>query len=410
MTHGLSRGLIGLTALTLLAGTAAADVLRVPSEFPTIQAAIDAASDGDTVLVASGTYTGEGNRDITFDGKAITVRSRHGAEQTIIDCEGTQQDPHRGFYFGSGEGPDSVLRGFTIRGGSTPPGAVIDEFNGGGILCNNNSSPTIRECIITENWCGCWGAAISCGITGASESSPTIIDCQIINNYSGDDGGALFAIGGSPTLINTLIAGNGADITGGAISNFGNGVITIINCTIIDNEAPYGSAIYDHHAVISNSIIRGNTGSDPIWSPANTITFSNIEGGFVGDGNIDVDPLFVNAPLGDYRLAAGSPLIDAGDVSMLPVGIDTDMAGLPRVHDDMGTQNGIGGAIDIGAHEFQGNSCPADFNHDGTVTTQDVLAFLNAFNDADDAADFNGDGTLNSADVLAFLNAFADGC
>ena len=97
--------------LTLL-GLAPAETRLVPNEYGTIQEAIDAAIDGDIVIVAPDTYTGDGNRDIDFKGKAITVQSTDPQDPavvaaTVIDCQGMEKEPHRGFKFNSSEGPDS---------------------------------------------------------------------------------------------------------------------------------------------------------------------------------------------------------------------------------------------------------------------------------------------------------------
>jgi hypothetical protein len=86
-------------------------------DFPNIQAAIDASHTGDTIELADGTFRGDGNRDVDFRGLAITVRSRSGdPEACVIDCEGTEEETYRGFFFLSGEGPQSVLRDITITG------------------------------------------------------------------------------------------------------------------------------------------------------------------------------------------------------------------------------------------------------------------------------------------------------
>lgn len=87
-------------------------------DFPTIQAAVDSAEDEDIILLADGVFSGDGNRDIEYKGKAITIRSESGnPEECIIDCEGTPEDFHRGFYFQGSELPNARLEGVTIRDG-----------------------------------------------------------------------------------------------------------------------------------------------------------------------------------------------------------------------------------------------------------------------------------------------------
>lgn len=153
-----------LICLVLTASVAYGAIIHVPGDQPTIQAGIDAAVDGDTVLVADGTYTGDGNRDIDFKGKAITVKSENSAENCIIDCQSIWVDPHRGFYFHSGEIETSVVDGFTIKNG------WVDD-DGGGIYCYY-SSPTITNTTITEN-----SALSGGGIYCFYHSFPTLINC-----------------------------------------------------------------------------------------------------------------------------------------------------------------------------------------------------------------------------------------
>ena len=87
-------------------------------DFPTIQAALDASVDGDVIELTAGDYRGDGNRDIDFLGRAVTIRSQ-GADPAscVIDCQGSVETPHRAFNFDDGEGPASVLQGLTIRNG-----------------------------------------------------------------------------------------------------------------------------------------------------------------------------------------------------------------------------------------------------------------------------------------------------
>ena len=131
-TFTLALGLVWALGGTVYGG----DIIHVPGDQPTIQAGIDAAEDGDIVLVADDTYTGDGNKNLDFGGRAITVKSENGPENCIIDCE----NDGRGFYFHNNEGEDSVVSGLTIINGSS--GYL---WNGNAIY-NSSSSPTITNC------------------------------------------------------------------------------------------------------------------------------------------------------------------------------------------------------------------------------------------------------------------------
>lgn len=116
--------------------------------FDAIHEAIDAAVDGDTIIVLPGTYTGTGNRDISFLGKAITVQgtepeNSNVVDQTVVDCQGNINEPHRGFIFDSGETNASILEGVTVTGGYAETGA--------GIYISATSNPVIRKCLIYNN-------------------------------------------------------------------------------------------------------------------------------------------------------------------------------------------------------------------------------------------------------------------
>jgi predicted outer membrane repeat protein len=160
-----------LVIIGLLLPTAVpATIIHVPADESTIQAGIDTAVDGDTVLVADGLYTGPGNRDIDSGGKTILVTSENGAEATIIDCGGTSVEPHRAFHFHKRERPQSIVRGLTIRGGYFPW-----EY-GGAILCEH-ASPTITECIFEGN-VAYHGGAIYC----ADSSAVRILNSLFVDN------------------------------------------------------------------------------------------------------------------------------------------------------------------------------------------------------------------------------------
>jgi hypothetical protein len=374
--------------------------LWVPAHFPTIQQAIDVAFDGQTIWVADGTYTGPGNRDIDFKGKVITVRSENGPDNCVIDCQGSVAEPHRGFFFYSGEGEDSILSGFTITNGFGPNN---DGSPSGGAVYCRDSSPTITNCILRNNeadtrW-GEWGrgGAIrsyncrpvisNCTIEnnsarygGGIYGSPTITNCTfngnvatwggailcggieisnciISNNRSYGYGGGIYCEGGSPVIANCLIINNTAYAPGmggasgggieysGGIGHSG----TFINCTIVGNWAETtGGGIRSVHRVkrVTNCIVRDNW---PNQFSGNSfdVTYSNIHGGFSGEGNIDTDPLFISA--NDYHLTFGSPCVDTGTndpVGGLPA---SDIEGISRPMDGDADGNST---ADMGAYEY----------------------------------------------------------
>ncbi len=276
----LSASIIAILATSSMS---LATTIHVPADQPTIQAGIDVAVDGDTVLVADGTYTGDGNRDIDFLGKAIVLKSLNGPELTIIDCEGSSADPHRGFYFHTSEDTLSVLEGFTIMNGWAD--GNYPDYMGGGIY----------------GWL----------------ASPKITNCMIIGNYAYMYGGGIVFWGSTfpdhPKVMNCVISENIAN-TGGGI--FTGSSATITNCTISMNSYGYGGGIYCgslSYPSISNCIIYDNSLDQINGSGSPGVGYSDVQGGWPGDGNIDEDPLFVNPGNDDYHLRSSSPCINSGD-------------------------------------------------------------------------------------------------
>lgn len=267
--------------------------IRVPQDYNTIQRAIDSARYGDVVEVAPGTYSDDGNWDIDFRGRSITVRSAAGPAQTIIDCQGSG---HRGFYFHAGEGPDSVLRGFTIIDGLAP-GSDIPSDNaswnsspthpiGGGIYCEFSSpsivdcvikrctaevgggigcvaaSPAIMDCVVEQCHAGGQGSAQSggygAGIGLIRDSDAELIDCQIKDNlgYTNSLGGGVYCWQSELLLAGCTVTSNSAsgNIIGGGVYCGGfSSEIALENCIISKNTAELGGGVFIGSAPWSSS-------------------------------------------------------------------------------------------------------------------------------------------------------------
>ncbi len=212
-----------------------------------IQDGITNANPGDTVQVADGTYTGSLNKDLDFKGNAITVRSENGAATTTIDCE----EAGRGFYFHSGETSASVLVGLTIVNGNVSGDYPQDQ--GGGILCDWGSAPTISDCVVAANTAGVCGGGISC----AHGSSPSITRCTIAGNSAGAHaGGILCDDGSNPTISDCAITENSARSWGAGIGCSVSSP-TIRGCVIQGND-PNGFYCHLSAAVMTDSIVSEN--------------------------------------------------------------------------------------------------------------------------------------------------------
>jgi ABC-type transporter MlaC component len=336
--------------------TISGDSIAVPSDFATIQAAIDASNNGETVEVSAGAY----NENITFRGKAITVRSTEPANpnvvaNTIINGGGLGTV----VTFNSGEPATAVLAGFTITNGQAA--------DGGGIALTNDSSPTITNNVITGNVAAQDGGGIyyyrsaslitqnvivgnsarrGAGICAAFDgvAAPVIsrnvinannavvggggifihttavpaVRNNVITNNTSENGGGLY-VSSSPALVNNTISGNSA-------TQYGGGVLCYYSSPVLTNNiitfSPSGSGIYvsSGNPLITYCNVFGNAPADYRQFPDQTGTA----------GNISVDPLFANPAAGNFYLKSGggrfhpptgnwindavhSPCIDAGD-------------------------------------------------------------------------------------------------
>jgi len=350
-----------------------ASTIRVPADQPTIQAGLDSAITGDTVLVAAGTYTGEDNVLVDFNGENIVLISESGPEVTLV----------QGVIFKNGEDSTAEVNGFTIS------------LAGKGISCIS-SSPSILNNIIRGNANINSGAGIDCNFN----SNPRIIN-NIIQNNSAPSGGGITCINNSNPIIkgNTFI-GNSARWGGAIFCNRSSP--TISNNTIVMNSARQGGALYsiDSSPTLDNCIIAFNSDTTgPVFCPRDSIpvlsctnVYGNSGGDWVGciasqngqNSNFSVDPIFCDTSSGNFHLVNFSPCLP--------------------VLSPCGTQVG---SLGIGC------LC-ADTNGDSIINFDDVEILLNFYFYGGVtpfpyiASDPNCDGSVNIADIT-YLAAYVNG-
>lgn len=357
--------------------------------FKTIQRGINAAADGDTVVVLPGEYRGTGNKDLDFGGRAITLESQDGPATTLINCQGSG----RAFYFHSAEDATSVVEGFTLTGGNSTAG--------GAIYCVG-SSPKIQDCVIFGNATG----STTSGTVYCYNSANVVLSGCVIHDNTGSSAAVRFN-NSAGQMLNCLLYGNAITGAGGAIRCDNGYKTTVIqNCTVAYNSASStGGGLYVRTATaqVINSIFWGNTASSggpqmyTYYPSTLTVKYSDVAGGRPGvagtgtvvwdTGNLDQDPLFGDPGGYDYHLRSergrywtehqvwvlddvNSPCVDAGDPN--------------SVFENEPQPNG--GRINMGAY---GNTAYAslspeggtvglegDVNHDGMIDFNDLFALI----------------------------------
>jgi len=338
----------------------------------TIQAAVDAAQEGDTVLLSDGYFLGPGNRNVLITGKNVVIRSSNGAETSIVDCRGLG----RGFHLlGPIVTSATLIQGITVANGSA--------VQGGAIYCEADSAPTIESCRFIANEAGL-GGAIHALVSGASDQivirsctfegneadhGPSVfvdgalVDrCKVLGNTA-ELSGAAYIVSG--VIRNSLIAQNSVGTNGGGVFIEGPNA-TITGCTIVDNEARTGGGVYANTAVgvsIDSCILWGNLAfgiPNQFFQFAFSLQFSAplrfcaIEGGLDGlvggpaqvlfdvEGLVAEPPEFVGPSSGVYALTPTSPCVDSGGPSYIAETNEGDIDNEPRVN----------GTLDIGADEY----------------------------------------------------------
>jgi len=360
-----------------------------------LQTALTNAMSGDEIWVAAGIYKPTTGTDVTatfqlkndvaiyggFTGTEDSLDQRDwGSNKTVLsgdidnndttDANGIitsvndiNGDNAQTIVTGSGTDNTSILDGFVITGGLANGDDFSSKSTGAGML-NNAGSPTLANLIFIGNFASSDDNGYGGGIFNY-ESSPALTNVTFSGNEASWYGGGMINYSNSsPTLTNITFSSNVAYL-GGGMSNFFDSSPTLTNVSFSSNNAYSGGGMYNYsnsNPTLNNVIFWGNTATDSSASQIlndgsnSDINYSLIQGGCdsiadanCGDGNIDADPLFVDAANGNLRLQAASPAIDGGNNSV--VSMETDLDGNTRIFD--GNCDGID-TVDMGAYEYTG--------------------------------------------------------
>ena len=206
--------LFGLPVATATAGTIVVDIGGT-GDHTAIQPALDAAAEGDTVLVMPGTYSGADNTNLDFAGTNVTLRGDGGASVTIIDCAGRPSS--RVFYFLEGDaGPSCIIEGLTLTNGG--------DYNPGGLIYCWLSSPTFVDCVFS-NSVGTYGGALY-----ICESTASFTNCIFTGNQSAHGGAAQVELA-SPTFTNCQFTDNTSTGEAGDVDVIWDASPTFTDCT-----------------------------------------------------------------------------------------------------------------------------------------------------------------------------------
>jgi hypothetical protein len=305
MFRAMCLVVVAVMAVAAISNRGVAATIHVPGEQPTIQAGIDAASEGDTVLVAAGTYTGPGNLGLTFGGTDLTVMSEDGPEATTIDCQGAGI----AFNLFNGETPLSLVRGFTIANGG-------GNTNGGGMVIHN-ADATVENCIFANNTAGSNAGGLWYGYTVAGGF---VSDCVFFGNTAEYRAGGMMADHATVTITGCLFYENTVTTEssqlqyGGGAIHGNSSTVTIANCTMARNAASTGAGgVYSYASNISveRCIVAFSTAGNglTVGSATQCVIFENAGGDSLllgGRDNLYVDPRFCAMQDDDYSLCANS--------------------------------------------------------------------------------------------------------